>query len=107
MKKSLRDAWVKALRSGQFKQTTGRLVKHEGYCCLGVLCEVSGVVYDKSAHDLDGAVVSLYNAGFGDLGDNDCGTKQERLISMNDDEKLGFPEIADYIEANIPITGET
>jgi hypothetical protein len=41
-------AWVKALRSGEYKQTTGALRRSsstetmpEGYCCLGVLCDIA------------------------------------------------------------------
>lgn len=38
-------AWVRALRSGKYKQTTGKLAriddKRHGYCCLGVLCELA------------------------------------------------------------------
>ena len=35
-----RKLWVEALRSGQYKQATHRLASSEGYCCLGVACEV-------------------------------------------------------------------
>lgn len=37
MKKEIKDLWVKALNSGEFKQTTGQLCKGEAYCALGVL----------------------------------------------------------------------
>lgn len=38
---AVRDEWVAALRSGEFKQATGRLRRSDtGYCCLGVLCEI-------------------------------------------------------------------
>ncbi len=43
MKPEVKEAWVKALRSGEYKQTKGFLKDDEGYCCLGVLCDV----YDK------------------------------------------------------------
>jgi hypothetical protein len=33
--------WVKALRSGNYDQTTGKLTDGDGaYCCLGVLCDL-------------------------------------------------------------------
>ena len=37
--------WVKALRSGKYAQTRGRLrrIGAEEFCCLGVLCEVLGL----------------------------------------------------------------
>ena len=41
-----RRAWVRALRSGKYKQTTHCLHDKsekgkEGFCCLGVLCELA------------------------------------------------------------------
>jgi hypothetical protein len=41
MKKSVAMKWVKALRSGKYRQTAGKLQDYKGYCCLGVLCEVA------------------------------------------------------------------
>lgn len=38
-----RKKWVKALRSGKYEQTTGRLTRDGKYCCLGVACDVSGL----------------------------------------------------------------
>ncbi len=43
------ELWVKALRSGEYKQTTGLLSDGNGYCCLGVAC----AVYQKAVGDLD------------------------------------------------------
>lgn len=41
MKKAIRDQWLTALRSKNFKQTQGALREEgKGYCCLGVLCEL-------------------------------------------------------------------
>jgi len=72
MEKKTAMKWVKALRSGKFKQKAGTLVSveenHEGetekilgYCCLGVLGEVCGM--DKG--DLIG--VDFLDAGIGGL----------------------------------------
>lgn len=33
--------WLDALRSGEYKQSTRYLGTGDGYCCLGVLCEVA------------------------------------------------------------------
>ena len=35
------DLWVKALRSGKYKQTQRTLQDATGFCCLGVLCDLS------------------------------------------------------------------
>lgn len=41
MKPQLKAKWIEALESGRYEQTRGALhVKDEGYCCLGVLCDV-------------------------------------------------------------------
>lgn len=47
MKQDIAMKWADALESGEFKQTQGRLYDPgEGYCCLGVLCEVVGRKFD-------------------------------------------------------------
>lgn len=43
--------WLKALRSGKYKQGQGMLRDHSGaYCCLGVLCEVLGAERKRVEH---------------------------------------------------------
>ena len=111
-----RALWVKALRSGEYKQTTGQLRKVGNYCCLGVACDL----YDKHVLKGDGwkqfkannmSYTFLGQGGalpyqvqewlglersshFGELKD---GTN---LMYMNDDPeyKEGFNGIADVIE---------
>jgi len=41
MKKKIADRWVKALRSGKYKQGIGYLNKDNKFCCLGVLCDLA------------------------------------------------------------------
>lgn len=41
MKADIKDRWVSALRSGDYKQGTQCLLSESGnYCCLGVLCDL-------------------------------------------------------------------
>lgn len=40
MKPEVKKKWLEALRSGKYKQDRGYLKTDEGYCCLGVLCDV-------------------------------------------------------------------
>ncbi len=40
MKKSIKKLWVKALRSGKYKQGTAGLRFEGSFCCLGVLCDL-------------------------------------------------------------------
>ncbi len=36
------QAWVAALRSGEYKQTKGNLKNNNKFCCLGVMCDLQG-----------------------------------------------------------------
>ena len=40
MKKDIKTKWVKALRSGKYKQAQEQLKDGNSYCCLGVLCQL-------------------------------------------------------------------
>ena len=40
MNEQVKDKWVAALKSGKYKQARGYLKTENGYCCLGVLCEL-------------------------------------------------------------------
>lgn len=40
MNKIIKTKWVKALRSGKYKQGKGALKKNGNFCCLGVLCDL-------------------------------------------------------------------
>lgn len=41
MNPEIKDRWLQKLESGEYEQTTGELRNDEGFCCLGVLCEVA------------------------------------------------------------------
>ena len=46
MDKALKNTWVKALRSGKYRQGTGRLMRmNRYYCCLGVLADTQGATW--------------------------------------------------------------
>lgn len=55
MKKELAMKWIEALRSGNYKQGKQFLNKNEKYCCLGVLCEIEGLL--KRTDVMSGATV--------------------------------------------------
>jgi hypothetical protein len=40
MNPQIKQKWVSALRSGEYQQTQERLRKEDGFCCLGVLCDL-------------------------------------------------------------------
>lgn len=102
MDKKLKARWVKALRSGKYKQCTGKLTdKKGGYCCLGVLQRLvtrreppSGWDYSGSeAMPLKMRPLNKKVRGWSD-------SPHIVLAQMNDGGK-NFSEIADYIEKNL------
>jgi hypothetical protein len=40
MNPDVKQRWVSALKSGEYQQTKNQLRNSEGFCCLGVLCEL-------------------------------------------------------------------
>jgi len=99
----LQKAWIKALKSGKYEQTTGCLKDEEGYCCLGV-CEMLEGKLTKKGY-INGttntgrlSISTLKKYGFrdreGKIGEN------EWLTSLNDDKGWTFKEIAEFIEKN-------
>lgn len=113
--KEFAEKWVSALRSGEYNQAT-KLLKsdhQDAYCCLGVCAVINGFTDNKKLESNGGLseighYVGDYEEDFqyelldfgipiqlikGDL-PND-------LIHLNDTEGKTFPEIADWIEANV------
>ena len=124
MKKEIAKKWVKALRSGKYKQGKGYLKQFTSknkprHCCLGVLCEL----YDqqmkknhkKTLHSEH--MVSIAGTEFIRLDHHDGGLptivkkwagishclgmiKDVYLADLNDDGKK-FSTIANIIEKNV------
>lgn len=101
MDERLKQRWVKALRSGRYKQASDALHYKDGACCcLGVLCRISGV-----KRELDGSGEGFnYDNNYYGLSDNlrkkfgVTKRQQNNLVALNDVREKNFKEIADYIE---------
>lgn len=97
------DGWLVDLRSGQFKQGPRRLCRKDPvdgektYCCLGVLGERMDLLHEANDGDI---IAEGQDDEYLPYGLIDELTQQE-LSQLNDDERLPFPEIADYIEKNL------
>ena len=107
MKKAIAMKWIQALRSGKYAQTQGVLKDDDGFCCLGVLCDISkkgkwsdAGYYIDSEFDLPYEVMDW--AGMKDNVGNEFSYGREKmkmtLPMLNDDEKLSFNQIANFIE---------
>lgn len=116
MDKKLKTKWIKALRSGKYKQGSGRLKKGNTYCCLGVLAAIQGAKFVEGEPVVKGKYVGQKNATGSFLSPSFCGLKastQSVLARYNDGElstfagkkipgtKKSFAEIADYIEKRL------
>ena len=120
--KEIKDEWVKALRSGEYKQARKSLRKGNKYCCLGVLCDLSKkgkwTSDSKTPRDSCGRLVKEYKyvpelgtVGYGFLpqdirawagmrsNSGHWSTEQKSLADMND-RGDSFKVIADVIEKN-------
>ena len=106
MKKSYALKWIKALRSGKFKQTTGHLKDDLGHCCLGVLCTLTPYKnnYTKMGSNLDSSLINetLPQAVMKETGIHDSvgGLPNGVCLSKLNDDGQSFEEIADIIERN-------
>ena len=124
MREDVKNLWVKALRSGNYKQGLGRLHRQgaEGdvYCCLGVLCELAikmGVdvstdsrygsrEYDGELCVLPASVrewAEMYSSDgtLDDAVEVELGEDDEMFSALdayNDDAGATFDQIADVIE---------
>lgn len=67
MNADVKAQWLAALRSGEYEQTDGYLHNDNGYCCLGVLCDlaVKNKVIPEPTADPDNysADTRIYGAG--------------------------------------------
>lgn len=115
MQPDLKKRWVKALRSGRYQQAHGRLMEghREGFCCLGVLCNVvkprgwdasgSWCFNRKDTVHNDAVAGSLTASLREQFGLN--AAQEAHLIKMNDGtggvKERSFKEIAAWIEENL------
>ena len=104
--------WVAALRSGEYRQGTGGLVRNLKHCCLGVLCEVQG--WNNISETRGSGYLSILNPlneFIGTHGNIPCKsfatftrqgnvkeTYETKLAYLNDD-GVSFATIADIIES--------
>lgn len=118
MNKVLKSKWLKALRSGRYKQGDSylRLSYNRAparYCCLGVLAQIQGAKWDADGRPtIGGKPVGFKASPLSFLTPSAAGglslLTQKRLGNMNDgtdqfiaDGCATFKKIADYIEKRL------
>lgn len=109
--KAHRAKWVKALRSGDYKQARGQLKKVDGnrvgMCCLGVACDLSGLgkwdesnAYITGENREDSVLPTEVMDWLGLADDSGCFHEKGRTIGLTDknDKGASFKQIAAIIE---------
>jgi hypothetical protein len=112
MNPQIKQKWVSALRSGDYQQTQGYLHKEDGFCCLGVLCDLygkendvewklenDGTYYKFQYHTATLPLSVVEWAGFGSSNPYIC-SRSLTLGGLNDGGST-FNEIADLIEEHL------
>lgn len=108
--------WLRALESGNFKQTQESLYnkidgKSYGYCCLGVACQLNG--FTKAKDDRSGMIVpdniklkerfipnsEVPNTFFEKEFNFKKGTT-DACVDMNDSSRMTFKQIAKKLRSN-------
>lgn len=94
MDAELKAKWVAALRSGEYKQCENVLTTGEAYCCLGVLRELIAPGSTDTSEDSE---------HLSDAHSDQAGLTNEHqlILAGKNDSGVGFPQIADWIEANL------
>lgn len=105
-----REEWIEALRSGKYPQTKGVLHNEEGFCCLGVACDLkSPMIWKKEIswereepvfyYSWDSMMSLLPDYLAKELNITDI--QMGDLTHLND-AGVSFKVIADLIEKNLP-----
>lgn len=111
MNPRIKARWLKALRSGRYKQATGALRNDDGYCCLGVLCDLArrskigkwddDANFEGCSSDLPEVVAEWAGLDSSDPYVPTSGGRRVALSNLNDYGRLTFKQIADYIEKSL------
>lgn len=106
MKQEIAEQWVAALRSGQYRQGTGRLCNmNNEFCVLGVLCDLhskangGAVQIDSGGYMGATGYLPLDVVSWAGMSTRDGSVGGNSLSAMNDS-KVAFPDIANLISSH-------
>jgi len=96
LSKVLKNRWIKALRSGEYKQGIGQLFNKadNSYCCLGIYCKVNDIKITNFGKDMD-------RKGYMPLNNLIGHDNVSKLWNMNDAKNYSFQKISEWIEKNL------
>ena len=124
MKADIAKKWIKALRSGKFKQAKHKLKRvdsrgGESHCCLGVLCELYQQAHKRKLRERTRGIVSEFagkdatlppsvmrwagmRTDLGEIAHHPCPDNAFALLTLAklNDTGSSFKQIAKVIEKN-------
>lgn len=111
MNAKVKTKWLKALRSGEYDQTTGKLLDRtsEGdkFCCLGVLCNLYAQEHPGTGFRANGQGLYYFDDKNGTLPDRvkkwagSLKGLELELVRLNDEHNFSFNQIANFIEEKL------
>lgn len=103
MNPEIKAKWLEALRSGKYQQIRGRLrsINGDAYCCLGLLCEITGGMPDEDWEKNSQSISLPVLCDSGLYVSKDDYLCAARILSSRNDSGFSFEQIADWIEANL------
>lgn len=111
MKAALKAKWIKALTSGEYKQTQETLYRitdknEHQFCCLGVLADIAIEAPWRRANGGSGYTFAGNDTNTAILSDNVCrrvglSPEQQLALTIRNDHGWSFTQLAKYIEENI------
>lgn len=81
MNEEVKKEWIDRLRSGRYNQTSGKLRREGGFCCLGVLCEIAR---DKEIVTLEGDEIYSRYVTLNNRIDAEVAVPPESVVSFSD-----------------------
>lgn len=97
MDKELKKRWVAALRSGEYNQGRYTLRSRDGFCCMGVLCDL--IDPEGWEEPVPGGFLWRGNRVHCPL----VASLAPIFVQLNDKSGCSFEEIADYIDKNVEV----
>lgn len=94
-----RIRWIKALLSGEYQQAHGALHRQDGFCCMGVACDLvdpDGWAEDASHFRFQNLSIMFPTKEVARKFGMRAGATGY-LAFLNDEAKLGFQQIADIL----------
>tara|TARA_R110002074_G_scaffold402324_1_gene607118 strand:- start:177476 stop:177784 length:309 start_codon:yes stop_codon:yes gene_type:complete len=100
MKKVTKEKWVAALESGTFKQGNGQLRHRNKYCCLGVLCEITGNSKNRNMSD---TFPKMNDSGTDNESFMGLSTRQQDKLAILNDTGTSFKDIAKHVKQYVRV----